>query len=66
MTRFAFIIHPLTPKDAARKYPIARYVPDRLLEEFLKRKTPVVASKITGIRSLAGAETEGWFIGCPL
>lgn len=66
MTKFAFVIHPLKPKDAARKYPIARYVPDPLLEWFLARKHPVVASHVTGIRSITGAETEGWFIGCPL
>lgn len=66
VTKFAFVIHPLKPKDAARKYPIARYVPDPLLEWFLARKHPVVASHVTGIRSITGAETEGWFIGCPL
>lgn len=66
MTKFAFIIHPLKPKDAARKYPIARYVPDVVLEQFLKRKKPVVASQVHGIRSITGATTEGWFIGCPL
>lgn len=66
MTKFAFVIHPLKPKDAARKYPIARYVPDAILEMFLARKHPVVASHVTGIKSITGAETEGWFIGCPL
>ncbi len=66
MTRFAFIIHPLTPKDAAKKYPIAKYFPDSWIEAFLARKSPVLMSRITGIRSLTGAETEGWFIGCPL
>ena len=66
MTRFAFIVHPLTPKDAAKKYPIARYVPDKWIEWFLLRKHPVLMSQIKGIRSLTGATTEGWFIGCPL
>ncbi len=66
MTKFAFIVHPLKPKDAARKYPIAKFFPDFLLEEFLRRKHPVVASHITGIQSITGATTEGWFIGCPL
>lgn len=66
MTKFAFIIHPLKPKDAARKYPIANYVPDIVLEQFLKRKRPVVASEVTGIRSITGKSVDGWFIGCPL
>lgn len=66
MTRFAFIVHPLSARDIARKYPIARFFPDSLLEAFARRKSPVVVSKITGIRSKTGAETEGWFIGLPL
>jgi predicted amino acid dehydrogenase len=66
VTRFAFVIHPLTPRDAARALPIARFLPDRVLELFLALKSPVTVSKITGVRSRTGAMTEGWFIGCPL
>lgn len=66
MTRFAFVIHPLEPKEAARRYPIARFLPDRWIESLIARKRPMVVSKITGIRSITGEETEGWFIGCPL
>lgn len=66
MTPFAFIIHPLKPKDTARKYPIAKYVPDGLLEIFLKKKGPVLMSEVTGIESITGAITKGWFIACPL
>lgn len=68
MTRFAFIVHPLTPKDAARKYPVAKYVPDALLEWFLARKHPVpmTSKPASGIQSITGAKTEGFFIGCPL
>ena len=67
MHRFAFVIHPIDVKrDAARKYPIARYLPERWVESLLKRKEPMVVSRITGVRSLTGAQTEGWFIGCPL
>ncbi len=67
MHRFAFVIHPVDVKrDAARKYPIAKYLPERWVEQLLLRKEPMVVSQITGIRSLTGATTEGWFIGCPL
>lgn len=67
MHRFAFVIHPVDVKrDAARKYPIARFLPERWVEKLLLRKEPMVVSRITGVRSLTGAETEGWFIGCPL
>lgn len=66
MTRFGFVIHPLFPKDLGRYYPVARFFPDKMIEYFTERKSPVVASHVTGIRSKTGAETEGWFIGLPL
>ena len=66
MTRFAFIIHPLSARDIARKFPVARFLPDSWVEAFARHKDPVVMSKITGIKSPTGAETEGWFIGLPL
>jgi fatty aldehyde-generating acyl-ACP reductase len=67
MEKFAFIIHPIDArKDVARKYPIARYVPERLIEAYIQRRDPLVVAKISGIRSVTGAEAEGWFIGCPL
>jgi fatty aldehyde-generating acyl-ACP reductase len=67
MEKFAFIIHPIdVRRDVARKYPIARHVPESLLEWYIKRRDPEVVARVTGIRSLTGAEAEGWFIGCPL
>lgn len=66
MTRFAFVIHPLTARDAARKYPVARLMPTAMIEAVLRKKSPIRVSHITGVRSATGAGTEGWFIGCPL
>lgn len=66
MTRFGFIIHPLTPKQIAKAYPIAKYLPDSVIEFFSARKGPKLMSEITGVQSKTGAQTEGWFIGCPL
>jgi len=66
LTRFAFIIHPISARDVARKYPVAKWFPDSWIETFLRFKKPLILSKIEGIRSLTGAETEGWFIACPL
>lgn len=64
--RFAFVLHPLVARDFARRYPLARFVPDRLLEWFGGLMGPLVASRITGIRSATGATAEGWFIGLPM
>lgn len=67
MTPFAFVIHPIDVRnDVARKYPIARWLPIPVIEWFLKRKKAQVISHVTGIESVTGAKTEGWFIGCAL
>lgn len=65
MSRFAFVIHPLRAKDAARKYPFLKPLPDPLIEGIMRRMKPKVASEITGVVSKTGAKTEGVFIGCP-
>jgi fatty aldehyde-generating acyl-ACP reductase len=67
MERFAFLIHPISVrKDIARKYPIARVLPESWVEHAMTWIKPKVISHITGIRSATGAEAEGWFVGCPL
>src|SRR5579871_281584 len=67
MQRFAFIIHPIDARrDVSRRYPIARYLPERAIEWFLQRKDPMPVARIVGVRSATGEEAEGWFIGCPL
>jgi fatty aldehyde-generating acyl-ACP reductase len=64
---FAFIVHPLSIEDLfrKRKYRFARYLPASWVESALRFIHPQVVSEITGVRSATGAETTGWFIGCP-
>lgn len=67
MQQFAFIIHPIdVRRDVGRKYPIARYLPESIIEWYMKGRDPIVAADLTGIRSTTGAEARGWLIGCPL
>ncbi|MBS1714672.1 MAG: shikimate dehydrogenase [Armatimonadetes bacterium] len=66
MTRFAFVVHPLTPKQAAKRYPVARFIPDGILERIMRGMSPQVVGQATGITSLTGAKTEGVFVGVPL
>lgn len=68
MRRFAFVIHPIdVRRDVARKYPVARYLPEVVVAAGLRHMPPQVVSHITGIRSEeTGEEAEGWFIACPL
>ncbi len=66
MARFAFILHPLTVRDMARKYPFTAWLPERVVEWAMAWTPANMVSEITGIRSATGAETSGWFVGCPL
>jgi predicted amino acid dehydrogenase len=67
MQQFAFIIHPIDARrDVSRKYPIARHLPERLIEWYIKRRDPLVVTDVIGVRSLTGEEARGWFIACPL
>ncbi|MDT7896612.1 MAG: shikimate dehydrogenase [Armatimonadota bacterium] len=65
--RFAFLVHPLDLKrDVARKYPVAKWLPESWVEALLRRMRVKVLGKITGVRSLTGATTEGWLLGIPM
>ena len=67
MQRFAFIIHPINAnRDVARKYPIAKYLPERLVEWAIKGRDPLAVCEVKGIVSATGEAAEGWLIGCPL
>jgi fatty aldehyde-generating acyl-ACP reductase len=66
LERFGFIVHPLDLHDLERKFPGAAKLPDSLLESAVRFAPPLVASHITGVRSLTGLEAEGWFIGLTL
>jgi predicted amino acid dehydrogenase len=66
LTRFAFILHPLDVSDLARKYAFTRCLPGSWVEAAMGLMSPQDCGRITGVRSPTGAETEGWFVGCPL
>lgn len=66
MTKFAFIIHPLHVRDIGRKYPFLKVLPGTWVEAMLAVMSPQDCGRITGVKSPSGAETEGWFVGCPL
>ena len=67
MNQFSFVIHPLDLKrDAARKYPVLKFFPEKVVEQIALRISPKLMSQITGVRSQTGAQAQGWFVGCPL
>ena len=68
INRFAFVIHPLSKeflkKDKAIDF-ISGFTPPLFLdavEKVVAYAPPWVYSKVTGIKSPTGAETEGWLI----
>lgn len=65
MNRFAFIIHPIDLEYITKNIKILKFVPGRIAEGIVKRFPSYKASEITGVVS-PYAETEGWFIVCPL
>lgn len=65
MGTFGFIIHPIDVGDVYRKFPFAKYFPDKLVERALSWAPPITTSRITGVESSYG-KADGWFVSCPL
>jgi fatty aldehyde-generating acyl-ACP reductase len=65
MNRFAFIIHPIDTAYIKKAVKIFKYLPDALTERIVKHFPAYKASEIRGVKS-PYAETEGWFVICPL
>ncbi len=64
---FAFLVHPRNINDVYRKYPFAKYFPNKIVEFFLKLFWPVILSEITGLFSQKnGKPVRGWLITIPL
>lgn len=64
---FAFIVHPRDISDVYRKYPFAKYLPEKLLLWFLRHYWPVVLSEVEGLKSQkTGEEVPGYIITIPL
>lgn len=64
MGGFAFIVHPRENGDITRVFPIARYMPEWLVEKAAASIPPFRLPGKTGIESYAGA--EGFSIAVPL
>jgi predicted amino acid dehydrogenase len=67
-SRFAFVIHPLSPKYFDKVEPlgtitrVAPAVVDDAIEKAMAYAPPITYSHVTGITSPTGAEAEGWLI----
>ncbi len=65
MEKFAFVLHPISVRDIARKFGFAKYLPDGVLESMFKMVPPLKVSHITGVES-PHSQAEGWFVAVPL
>jgi predicted amino acid dehydrogenase len=64
---FAFLVHPRGVSDIYRKYPFFKYLPKKVTTSFFKHFWPIVASKITGLRSTkSNTEITGYVLGITL
>jgi predicted amino acid dehydrogenase len=66
MTRFAFVIHPLSQEQFKLEKTVKPFIniPGAVdaVEKVVAYAPPWIYSKVTGIKSPAGVETEGWLI----
>ncbi len=65
MGTFGFIIHPVDVTDVSRKFPVAKSLPDKVVEGLLRFLPSQKVSHITGIESKS-SKAEGWFVSCPM
>lgn len=63
---FAFITHPRDTADVLRQFPLAKYLPDKIFNLWLRYQWPVIGERISGVRDLNGKPLNGWIIFCPL
>ncbi len=69
LPRFAFIIHPIDPReDVRRRYPwLAKVLPEKWIHYLSGLWPPLRLSEIEGVTSQAtGQRIQGWLLACPL
>jgi fatty aldehyde-generating acyl-ACP reductase len=66
MTKFCFVIHPLSFEDVVRYEPGAKGKGQPIIRKILEWMPAYAAAHVTGIRTPDGRETEGWFVAAPL
>ncbi|MBV9101984.1 MAG: shikimate dehydrogenase [Candidatus Eremiobacteraeota bacterium] len=64
--KFCFVVHPTSLEDVARYEPGAAGKGRPIIEKILEWMPAYAAAHVTGIRSPAGVETEGWFVAAAL
>ena len=63
---YVFLVHPLSFKDARKKYPFAKYLPDKLINLWGTHYWPIIGASIDGLLSTDGNLLKGYIIITPL
>jgi len=66
MSKFCFVIHPLSFEDVVRYEPGAKGKGQPIIRKILEWMLAYAAAHVTGVRTPDGRETEGWFVAAPL
>jgi fatty aldehyde-generating acyl-ACP reductase len=66
MSKFCFVIHPLSFEDVARYEPGAAGKGRPIIAKILEWMPSYAAAHVTGVRAPDGRTTEGWFVAAPL
>ncbi|HEY5257569.1 MAG TPA: hypothetical protein VIJ12_04245 [Candidatus Baltobacteraceae bacterium] len=64
--KFCFVVHPLSLEDVARYEPGANGKGAPIIRKIMSWMPPWAPVHVTGVRTPAGIETEGWFVCAPL
>lgn len=62
---FVFLVHPLNREDAAKKYPFARNISEKIFELWSRYYWTVIGAPITGLKNCQGRAINGWVVICP-
>ncbi|MCX5710559.1 MAG: hypothetical protein NT060_01100, partial [Candidatus Omnitrophica bacterium] len=66
MKTFAYIVSPLTMKQLKNYIPLARLLPDFLVNPFLKDCAPFKSACFKKIKSIQEQEINGFTVVCPI
>jgi predicted amino acid dehydrogenase len=66
MSKFCFVIHPLSFEDVVRYEPGAAGKGKPIIAKILEWMPAYAAAHVVGVRTPDGRETEGWFVAAPL
>ncbi len=63
MKKIGFLVHARNHRDLIRKFPILKFLPNKLIDWIAVSLPPIIVSKITGLTNLDNQPIGGYIIG---